>query len=65
MHLEQKMFTEAGTAKIIGSNPKVIVEETINLLQNENEYKKMIKDINPYGDGKASERIYKAVINFF
>tara|TARA_B100000989_G_scaffold299066_1_gene292849 strand:+ start:28968 stop:30074 length:1107 start_codon:yes stop_codon:yes gene_type:complete len=62
---ERQEGVEAGTAKIIGSNPKAIVEETINLLQNENEYKKMINYINPYGDGKASKRIYKAVINFF
>ena len=39
---ERQEGVEAGTAKIIGSNPKVIVEETINLLQNENEYKNRV-----------------------
>lgn len=54
---------EAGTAKLIGSNPKVIEEEVEKLLLLEKEYQKMAKKSNPYGDGKASERIYQAIMN--
>lgn len=47
----------AGTAKLVGSSEKKIVEEMTNLLTNPKEYQKMSTATNPYGDGKASERI--------
>lgn len=49
---------EAGTTKIVGTNREKIVNEAVKLLTNEEEYNKMAKMINPYGDGNASERIY-------
>ena len=55
---------EAGTAKLIGTNAKLIEKETLNLLENELEYQKMSKKCNPYGDGKASERILSAITNY-
>ena len=48
---------EAGTAKLVGTNKEKIVKETIKLLDNKEEYEKMARAVNPYGDGKASERI--------
>lgn len=48
---------EAGTVKLIGVNKRLIISETINLLDNEDEYKKMSLAHNPYGDGKATLRI--------
>ena len=50
---------EAGTAKLVGTHPELIVDETQNLLDNRCEYEKMAKTINPYGDGKAAKRIVK------
>lgn len=47
----------AGTLKLVGTNVKKIVEETLHLLRNEAAYERMSKAENPYGDGKASERI--------
>ncbi len=48
---------EAGTVKLIGTDKDKIVNETVNLLPYSTEYEKMSRAINPYGDGKASERI--------
>lgn len=47
----------AGTARIVGTNKARIIEETLKLLNNEDEYDKMAKAVNPYGDGFASKRI--------
>ena len=55
---------DAGTAKLIGTDPDVIEKETLNILKNKKEYEKMSKKCNPYGDGKASERIFKAILNY-
>lgn len=48
---------EAGTAVLVGTNRKRIVESALTLLSDKGEYGKMAKRRNPYGDGKASERI--------
>jgi len=50
---------EAGTAKLVGTNKEKIVSETSKLLENEKEYTKMAKAVNPYGDGTASRKILK------
>ena len=56
---------EAGTLKLAGTNEKIIYDETIKLLTDEEEYSKMAKAKNPYGDGHASERIVDAIIERF
>lgn len=48
---------KVGLIKLVGTNSKSIFKETQNLLDNKSEYDKMLKAANPYGDGKASERI--------
>ena len=48
---------EAGTARLVGTEKVRIVEGVSLLLDDSKEYEKMSKAINPYGDGKASERI--------
>ncbi len=48
---------EAGTVKIIGSDPDVIVKEVSLLLNSETQYESMSKSKNPYGDGKSCDRI--------
>jgi UDP-N-acetylglucosamine 2-epimerase (non-hydrolysing) len=48
---------ETGNCKVIGTNRKRIVEETMRLLWDKKEYEKMSKIKSPYGDGKSSDRI--------
>lgn len=48
---------KAGTAKLVGTGRKEIVESVQTLLNNKGEYERMAKSTNPYGDGKASIRI--------
>ena len=55
----------AGTLKLVGTDEDTIYEETKKLLINKDEYEKMSKASNPYGDGHASERIVDAVIEYF
>lgn len=56
---------EAGTLKLAGTNETVIFDLIDELLQNEEEYEKMSKASNPYGDGLASKRIVDAIISRF
>jgi len=55
----------AGTLKLVGTNEKTIYEETKKLLTNKEEYEKMSKASNPYGDGFASKKIVDAIISRF
>jgi len=54
---ERPEAVEAGTVKVVGLNKDRIIKETQRLLDDETVYKKMSKAVNPYGDGKASQRI--------
>ena len=56
---------EAGTLVLAGTEEANIYKITKNLLEDENKYKAMSKAVNPYGDGKASERIVDAIIEKF
>jgi len=59
---ERKEGIKNGVAKLIGTKRQSIVHETLKLLLNKNEYKKMQKSKNPYGDGKSSVRIVKNLL---
>lgn len=52
---------EAGTVKLVGTDKHAIINNTLELLDNPSLYDKMSKAINPYGDGKAAERIYRVL----
>ena len=54
---ERPEGVEAGTLKLVGTNEEVIYNEFTKLLDNKEEYAKMAKAVNPYGDGHACERI--------
>lgn len=60
---ERPEAVEAGTVKIAGVDEAVIYDMAKTLLSDKNEYNKMAKAVNPYGDGHASERIVKAIID--
>lgn len=51
----------AGVAKLVGTDTAKIFRETKKLLDSKKNYKMMSKAKNPYGDGKASERIVKVL----
>lgn len=53
---------DAGTLKLAGTDEETIYKLTKELLTNQEEYDKMSKASNPYGDGKASIRIADAII---
>lgn len=53
---------EAGILKLAGTDEETIYTLTKELLTNPAEYEKMSKASNPYGDGKASYRIVKAIL---
>lgn len=59
---ERPEALEAGTVKLVGTNYDKIVSEVSALLNNQDYYEKMSKAVNPYGDGKACERIVRALI---
>ena len=54
---------EAGTLKLVGTDEDTIYRETKRLLDDKEEYNKMSKASNPYGDGYASKYITDAIIN--
>lgn len=54
---ERPEGVEAGTLKLVGTDEEAIYREFSKLLDDKNEYNKMSKTANPYGDGHASERI--------
>ena len=54
---ERPEAVEAGTAKLIGTQRERIVTESLRLLDDEAHYRSMSRAHNPYGDGKANDRI--------
>ena len=56
---ERPEALEAGTVKLVGTDFDKIVGEVSELLTNQEYYERMSKAVNPYGDGRASERIVK------
>ena len=54
---------EAGTLKLVGTEEHVIYEETMRLLQDEAAYKEMSTASNPYGDGRARERMANILLS--
>jgi len=55
---------EAGLAKIAGTDREKIIQESENLLNNAELYQGMTGNDNPYGDGKAADRIVHALMRW-
>ena len=62
---ERPEAVTAGTVKLVGTDPEKIIAETTSLLVNSDLYWKMAAAVNPYGDGKAAERILQAIRYYF
>jgi UDP-N-acetylglucosamine 2-epimerase (non-hydrolysing) len=60
---ERPEAVEAGTVKLVGTNKETIINEAQKLIDSQEEYNKMSKAHNPYGDGKACERIVNFLRN--
>ncbi|MED1439655.1 UDP-N-acetylglucosamine 2-epimerase (non-hydrolyzing) [Aeribacillus composti] len=56
---------EAGTLKLAGTDEETIYKMAKELLTNKEEYERMAKASNPYGDGNASKRIVEAILYHF
>jgi UDP-N-acetylglucosamine 2-epimerase (non-hydrolysing) len=61
---ERPEAVDAGTVKLVGTDPRKIAGEAARLLDDEGEYRRMARTHNPYGDGHASERISEAIRKF-
>lgn len=62
---ERPEAVKAGTVNLLGTETQKVYKEARLLLENEDEYRKMAKAVNPYGDGRASERIVKGLLHHF
>jgi len=51
--------------KMAGVEEDAIYKMAMELLKDQKAYKKMSRAVNPYGDGKASERIIDAILAHF
>ena len=60
---ERPEAVAAGTAVLVGTSTQKIVKTATRLLDSELEYERMSRAHNPYGDGKASERIVETILN--
>jgi UDP-N-acetylglucosamine 2-epimerase (non-hydrolysing) len=61
---ERPEAVEAGTVKVVGADRQRIVGETAALLDDPHSYRRMARAINPYGDGQASRRIVRAILEY-
>ena len=59
---ERPEAVEAGTVRLVGTGQARIVAETARLLEDSAEYERMARSVNPYGDGRASQRIGAALL---
>lgn len=59
---ERPEAVEAGTVVVAGTEEEDIFRIANELLNDESKYENMARSINPYGDGKASERIIERIL---
>ncbi len=60
---ERPEALEAGTALLVGTDPEKIINSVVRLTGDEAEYKKFQNIDNPFGDGRAAERIVKILMD--
>jgi UDP-N-acetylglucosamine 2-epimerase (non-hydrolysing) len=62
---ERPEGVEAGILKLVGTDADFIFNEASHLIKDHSAYEKMAQVSSPYGDGQASRRIVKAILNHF
>ena len=55
----------AGTVRLAGTRRETVFHEAERLLADPEEYGRMARAVNPYGDGKAAARIHSALLHHF
>ena len=60
---ERPEGVDAGTAKLVGTEYKDVYDNLVKLLEDDHEYEKMAKAVNPYGDGTASKIIVDVIVD--
>ena len=61
---ERPEGVEAGTTRLVGTNPDRIVAQASHLLDDPAAYQAMTRPANPYGDGQAAQRIVQILVEF-
>jgi UDP-N-acetylglucosamine 2-epimerase (non-hydrolysing) len=59
---ERPEAVNAGTVCLAGSDPTLIVQQAVQLMEDNQTYRKMAQAVNPYGDGRASRRIVDSLL---
>jgi UDP-N-acetylglucosamine 2-epimerase (non-hydrolysing) len=59
---ERPEAVTAGTVKLVGTDDRKIIREAVRLLDQPAAYRRMSRAHNPYGDGKAAERIVRIIL---
>lgn len=62
---ERPEAVNAGTVKLVGTDEENIIKTAEEIISDTEEYNRMSKAINPYGDGKASKRIVNYILYKF
>ncbi len=62
---ERPEAVQFGTARLVGLNTERIVRIATQLLTDQRAYRTMANAVNPYGDGKAAQRITAIIENYF
>ncbi|MCK8827693.1 UDP-N-acetylglucosamine 2-epimerase (non-hydrolyzing) [Natroniella acetigena] len=62
---ERPEAVEAGTVELVGTDQEKIISIANKLINDDKEYQKMANAVNPYGDGKASDRIVDSLLYKF
>jgi len=62
---ERPEAVTAGTVRLVGTNKELVKKETIKLLEEKEYYREMSEACNPYGDGRAAERIIKLILSHY
>ncbi|MDD3840691.1 MAG: UDP-N-acetylglucosamine 2-epimerase (non-hydrolyzing) [Clostridia bacterium] len=60
---ERPEAVEAGTVRVVGTDRDAIFKQAHLLLNDKDEYDRMANSVNPYGDGKAADRIVEGILN--
>jgi UDP-N-acetylglucosamine 2-epimerase (non-hydrolysing) len=61
---ERPEVVHAGCAKLVGTDPEVILKEASQLLSDAGAYRRMTEKENPFGDGTAAKQIVDGLLNF-
>ncbi len=61
---ERPEAVEAGTVRVVGVEEEMIFREADLLLTDRSAYEQMARAVNPYGDGRASERIVEHILEW-